>query len=503
MAKNSRDLFLLFDAVLSETAHEDDIRRLNELLEQDAEALELFVNYTQDSVDLRHILKTSCPYPAPSIVSQKVTPASRNILKRRPSRSTRWIVGLASCAAVVAVSVGYFQFAARSIAPTASTEETESLQVVDVFLRKPPAPVAVLTSEQNAVWQGPKIFAGQSLREGDALTLVRGAARISMGFGAEIAAQGPCALRIISRDRVQLQFGEVAVHVADWAHGFKVETPAMDVVDLGTTFVVSASQDARTETSVIEGQVKVSPRQTVEGNPRSILVSEGEVFVVEKDGQHANVQAARPKGLAFVDFSGEQPFRPVGLHNTGYSFGVGEQDPYWRVTNGPSEAFTGAQYAMVCEPDVRYLANDPSSSQWVSMDNWKVAAANSIYTFQTKFDLTGFDVKTVQLFGRILADNGIAQIRVNGKPVILEAWIDNIPGQQFAHPQFRTVNISQGLVRGINTVEIDVRNGGMQPKASMTLPNPMAVRVEWEGFGRPESSPPARVGRPVSTSVRS
>src|ERR1044072_6246293 len=98
MAKNSRDLFSLFDAVLSETAHEDDIRRLNEILEQDAEALELFVNYTQDSVDLRHILKTSCPYPAPSIISQRATPASRSTLKRA-SKSTRWIVALASCAA--------------------------------------------------------------------------------------------------------------------------------------------------------------------------------------------------------------------------------------------------------------------------------------------------------------------------------------------------------------------------------------------------------------------
>jgi hypothetical protein len=502
MSKNSRDLFSLFDAVLNETAHEDDVRRLNEILEQDEEALELFVSYTQDSVDLRHILKTSCVYPAPRIVPPRLTPGALREVGRG-GRPKRWIVALASCAAALAVFVGYVQFAGPRSAPAAKTEAAKPLQVVDVFLRKPAAPVAVLTSEQNAVWQGPKIFAGQSLREGDALTLVRGAARISMGFGAEIAAKGPCALRIISRDRVQLQFGEVAVHVADWAHGFKVETPAMDVIDLGTTFVVSASQDARTETSVIKGQVKVSPRQPADGNPRSVLVSEGEAFVVEKDGHHANVQTAQPKGTAFVDFGGEQPYRPVGLHNTGYSFGVGEQDPYWRVIKGPAESFTANQYARVCEPDVRYLANDPSSSQWVSMDNWKVAAANSIYTFQTKFDLTGFDVKTVQLFGRILADNGIAQIRVNGKPVILEAWIDNIPGQQFAHPQFRTVNISQGLISGTNTVEIDVRNGGMQPKENMTLPNPMAVRVEWEGFGRPESSPPARAGGPASPTKRS
>ena len=127
---------------------------------------------------------------------------------------------------------------------------------------------------------------GQSLREGDAVTLVKGEARISMGFGAEIAAKGPCALRIVSRDRVQLEFGEVAVHVADWAHGFTVETPAMDVVDLGTTFVVSASSDDSAETSVIKGQVRVSPHKTIEGSPRSVLVSEGEALTVESTGDN-------------------------------------------------------------------------------------------------------------------------------------------------------------------------------------------------------------------------
>jgi ferric-dicitrate binding protein FerR (iron transport regulator) len=123
-----------------------------------------------------------------------------------------------------------------------------------------------------------------------------------MGFGAEIAAKGPCSLRILARDRVQLEFGEVAVHVADWARGFTVVTPTMDVVDLGTTFVVSASQGSSSETSVIKGQVRVSPHKTVDGGPRSVLVSEGEALMVERSGRRTTLPSKPEETAAYIDF---------------------------------------------------------------------------------------------------------------------------------------------------------------------------------------------------------
>jgi hypothetical protein len=321
------------------------------------------------------------------------------------------------------------------------------------------------------------------------MTLVQGEARISMGFGAEIAAKGPCALRIVARDRVQLQFGEVAVHVAEWAHGFTVETPAMDVVDLGTTFVVSASRDASAETSVIEGQVRVSPRKKIEGSPRSVLVSEGEALTVGNTGRRLSIQPSTDDAGDCINFGIQQPYRPIGLHNSGYGFDVGDEDPYWRVIKGPQGAIPASQFAIVCVPDVRYMPNDPGSSQWVSTTSWREALPNATYTFQTTFDLTGFDLTTVQLFGRLLANNGIKEVRVNGKPIILESWVDNTPGQHFSQPQFRSVNVTEGLVEGTNTIEIDVWNAAMQPVVKYAnTPNPMALRVEWEGFGRPKFS---------------
>jgi len=491
MSPNNDQLLSVFDAVLNQRGDEEQIDRLDSLLAEDPEVVQAFVLYSQQEVDLRHTLKTVCDHSNARLALASPLVACGMQRRERVSNSVRYIAKLLTCAAALLLSVWLIRYVASPLDPPhVNTHETISENVSTVQSpQKPPAPVAVLTAENNTVWQGPKLFLGQSLREGDAVTLVKGEARISMGFGAEIAAKGPCALRLVSRDHVQLEFGEVAVHVAEWAHGFKVETPAMDVVDLGTTFVVSASPDDTAKTSVIKGQVRVSPRTKIDGSPRSVLVSEGEALSVGTTGHRLSIQPSAEDRRAYVDFGIEQPYRPIGLHNSGYGFDIGDEDPYWRVIKGPKGVIAGSQYAIVCVPDVRYMANDPESSQWVSMTSWREALPNSTYTFQTTFDLAGFDVATVQLFGRMLADNGIKEVRVNGKPIILESWVDNTPGQHFSEPQFRSVNVSDGLIEGRNTIEIDVWNAVMQPREKFAnTPNPMALRVEWEGFGRPKLS---------------
>jgi hypothetical protein len=495
MAPTNKDLLSLIATVLGGGATPEQVQQLNDLLESDSQAVELFTLFSQQEVDLRHVLKTDCVHAMSGkrLAGAGSAARSANVVEKQPliTHFMRRMMPVLAAAAMLLVLIAAIQ---RSLPPDKVAKRADSHasiandKIVPAIVTKPPAPVAVLTSESGAVWQGPKIFRGQSLREGDAVTLVKGELRISMGFGAEIAAKGPCALRIIARDRVQLEFGEVAVHVADWAHGFVVETPTMEVVDLGTTFVVSASRNESVEASVIKGQVRVNPRQVANGSPRTILVSEGESLLVERTGRQTNLPL-KPEGL--IDFGSEHPFRPIGLHNSGFGFGVGEEDPNWRVVAGPTDAtFSGPQFAAVCVPDERYMANDPKSSQWVSMTKWRAATPLATYTFETKFDLTGFDLSTVRLFGRFLADNGIKEVRVNGKPVILESWVDNARGQYFSLPQFRTVNVTSGLVPGVNTIQIDVLNGRIySPNDDSTVPNPVALRVEWEGFGRPARAP--------------
>jgi len=476
----NNELFKLFEAVLTERAVGEEFRRLESMLDEDQQVRDLYALYSQLHVDLRYNFRTGAVDPEELLSAEPLMeskPASPLTQRSKLPRIGWMSLGLAATL-FVAIFLSL-------VFPRGQEEVPNVILATTVRATKPPEPVATLTMHRDVVWEGSSIIKGQAIREGEELRLLSGETRISMGIGAEIVAKGPCAMRFVSRDRVQLEFGEVTVYVAEWAKGFTVVTDSMEVIDLGTTFTVNASKEAGAEASVLKGQVRVNPHKKLMKGPRTVLVSEGEALSVDSDGRRQSRLLAPLEATDRVDFSGLEPYRPVLLYNTGIGFAEGDEDPNWRVIAGPEDSFDGPQFAMVCVPDERYLSNDPRISQWVSMANWRTAKANSVYTFQTTFDLTGYDLDTIQLFGRFLADNGIQEVRVNGNPVKVDSWTDNVPDQSFGQPQFRTVSVTDGLVQGTNIVEIDVWNGVFQPVESRkTTPNPMALRVEWYAFGR-------------------
>ncbi len=354
-------------------------------------------------------------------------------------------------------------------------------------LSRPPAPVATLAKQADAVWRDGQLSVGQPFHEGETLHLDEGQAHISVGFGAEISATGPCSMTFTANDRVRLDRGTVLVDVAEWAKGFTVITDAMDVVDLGTTFSVTAGVGSATEASVLSGMVRALPRKTPAGDRRSILLSEGEGLAIDGHGNRRSFTRSNQSERVFSDSDGPSPYRPVTLHNTGIGLAEGDEDPHWRIIAGPAASFAGPCFARVCAPYERYLDNEPDVSQWVSIPGWESALPNSVYTFATNFDLAGYDLATTRLFGRFLADNGIQAVRVNGQSVRVESWTDNLRGQRFDGQQFRFVSVTDGLIDGRNTIEVDVFNG--TTRKSLTgrpnnIPNHMALRVEWYAFGR-------------------
>jgi len=103
------------------------------------------------------------------------------------------------------------------------------------------------------------------------------------------------------------------------------------------------------------------------------------------------------------------------------------------------------------------------------------------FTFETTFDLTGYDISTVTVAAQVIADNGVRTVRINGHSIPLESWNLNERDQYFN--RFVVVEVRENLVPGINRVEFDVWNG--VDRYAPDGPNPVALRVEWQAFGRP------------------
>lgn len=511
----SDKLLTLFDKVVAGGLQEAERQELEQFLKESHSSRSAFRDYVAMHAELASVLRlarsrqaiyreirkravesqvadsqltanSDPPSPVGALEVRDATPANTSSASAASLRQIwRWSIGVAATvAAIVCISLVYLSEKDRNGPIDGDVLTTLSAS-------KPPAPVATLASQNAAVWQGSQLVTGTVFREGDAIRLESGEAQISVGFGAEIAAAAPCTLQFLSADRVRLDEGKVAVQVAEWAKGFTVVTDKMDVVDLGTTFTVSAAPGKLTEAAVLKGVVRVHSSKAADDQPRGLLVTEGQQISIDERGlffDNVAMQDADQR-LRELDFGVGAPYRPVTMNNTGLGLSIGDEDLHWQVVAGPEGTFAGPQFASVCPPERGYLPNYPDTSQWISIADWKTAAPNAVYTFRTKFDLEGYDLATIQLFGRFLADNGIVAVRVNGQPVHVNSWVDNERYQPFGDLQFRFVNVTEGLVSGQNVIEIDVRNGmirndKVKNPPMKAIPNPMALRVEWYAFGR-------------------
>lgn len=446
-----------------------ELHELDELLLSSDAALESFLKSCQLDADLRFHARASMSgrraienLPVKEVAAPPAG-ASRGVPLQR------WFAGLA--ASLLVALLGWW---------TASFWQ-------EIPAERQPQPIARLAESDGARWlgdDGPRV--GHEFVEGDSVYLTRGRARISMSSGAEVVLRSPCFVTLAAANRVQLEEGVVTAQVAEWGHGFTVVTNAMDVVDLGTKFAVAASAHGVSEAHVLDGQVRILPVGTTTANRRSMLLSGGEALRVESERKVAmRLKADRQRYDA--EMGDLPPFKPIMIHNTGKGLVSGDEDPHWRISAGPKcTAYDGPQFAVVCDADVRYLANDRDRSQWISVANpvRPGVPPSSVFTFETSFDLSGYDVSTVTIAAQVIADNGIRAVRVNGQPLPLVSWNLNEPYQLFN--RFELVEIREHLVPGTNRVEFDVWNG--VDRTAAAAPNPIAIRVEWQAYGRPMQS---------------
>jgi hypothetical protein len=326
---------------------------------------------------------------------------------------------------------------------------------------------------------------GDAFTEGDVVILESGEANVSMASGAEFVLKGPAELKFDTATHVELHRGLLTAHVAAWGSGFTVDTSAMRVVDLGTRFAISASADD-VETHVLQGQVRVQPLASMVTGRRSVLLTQGEGIRVDS-GADVPVRIAAQKERFPETTEKFWPFKPIDLWNTGIGLAEGDEDPHWRITAGPKGgSYDKPQFAVVCKPDDRYSANEPQRSQWLSFakDVRPGGLPKSTFTFETTFDLTGFDPSTVMVATQILADNGVRAVRINGNSVPITPWEDNAFNQTFKSDKFRMVKIREGFLAGKNKLEIDAWNGIYRNAGAENQPNPMSLRVEFQAYGR-------------------
>jgi hypothetical protein len=118
--------------------------------------------------------------------------------------------------------------------------------------------VATITSAEGCRWAGSDLPTVEGARLGIGhLNLIEGMATLTFDSGAEIAMEAPANLEVLDAMRCRLVKGSIVADVPESAHGFTVDAPNLEVVDLGTRFGITANQFGIAHVMVFEGEVEV------------------------------------------------------------------------------------------------------------------------------------------------------------------------------------------------------------------------------------------------------
>jgi len=166
----------------------------------------------------------------------------------------------------------------------------------------------------------------------------------------------------------------------------------------------------------------------------------------------------------------------TGVDDNGTPLADGSVDPHYTITAAPSPYSPGSAYAVdqtsyPFSPHDYWLPDGDGLSSWIGPVADETNDPSGTYTYETTFDLTGYDASTAVITGQDQSDNWLSEIILNGQVV---ANFSSNGASNFALWQ-ALPEISSGFVSGENTLEFVTSN------YVQATGNPTGFRVELQG----------------------
>jgi hypothetical protein len=142
----------------------------------------------------------------------------------------------------------------------------------------------------------------------------------------------------------------------------------------------------------------------------------------------------------------------TGADSSGLVLPGGSSDPHYTVT-GPG--VVGTQQAVVYSPAAlwpQWVPNDANSA-WIGFKDSSDTRPFGLYTFETTFNLTGYNPSTASLVGRWAADQ-YGSFYLNG------ALIQSVPDGNWnaaTNPTLTSFTVTSNFVAGINILDFVVQ----------------------------------------------
>jgi hypothetical protein len=136
-----------------------------------------------------------------------------------------------------------------------------------------PGSVAMVRDTTDVQWSKNAASkpAESSILSGELLTIESGVVQLELKRGVTLLVEGPARWSIEGDNRATLKSGKIVAKVPPQAIGFSIETPTATVVDLGTEFSVTATEQGPTEVQVLRGRVELHAKALPGQSPPPVV----------------------------------------------------------------------------------------------------------------------------------------------------------------------------------------------------------------------------------------
>lgn len=167
-------------------------------------------------------------------------------------RSSNWLVAqraiLALAATTVLVASGWWLWSLPGSPPEPPAESPREVVIRRVSY------VGIIGAQHDCVWRDDTTLITGSKFLAQKLALSSGVAELRFDSGTNVILEGPCEFEVRDVDAGHLMVGNVVVHVTELSDGFTLTTPEATIVDEGTEYAVSLTEEAA-EVYVFDGAV--------------------------------------------------------------------------------------------------------------------------------------------------------------------------------------------------------------------------------------------------------
>jgi len=283
------------------------VTELRNLLRSDEEARTHFVKTQMITAAMQLEgeagLKASLPTEAESNTQGIKTPDTKQAeLKPAPSGKRRGTpIWLTAALALLVTFLGgwlaFLHFGSKAVGPLDSLTDITQKDLTDLTPQEATSSgIALVTRLVDVRWANDQreLEVGEALPPGR-LAIESGYAQVEFFSGATVIIEGPAELELRSATLARVRSGRLRAQVPPAARGFSLEVDDLTVVDLGTEFALSVSEDGA-NVQVFDGEVELH-----EANQNKKLVTAGQAVTRTERGLYEQTEVT-PDG--FEDIAG-------------------------------------------------------------------------------------------------------------------------------------------------------------------------------------------------------